>query len=350
MEFNRRSPVYEQIITYFKERIANGEYKPGSDVPSRRELAVLFKINPNTAQRAYKEMEEQGLIYTEGNSPSRITEDRSTIQMLRKDMIHTALDDFIAVIKPMGLEIQDIIPLLQKKYGEEKKMIELRDVHKSFKNKNVLKGISFSIKPNEVTCITGLNGTGKTTLMNSIMQLNPIDKGEILLDGKKLTHQSFEKISYIPDTLKMPGNMNIQEAMNFMEIYYQNWNKDKATELISFFKLNPDEKLKDYSKGNQAKINFLLGLSLDADYFLMDEPLSGVDMFAREQILEVFTSNLITNKGVLLATHHIEEVEFLLDRVVMLQMGAIQKDFYAEEIRETEGKSIIDVMREVYQS
>lgn len=229
-------------------------------------------------------------------------------------------------------------------------MIELRDVHKTFKNKNVLKGISFSIKPNEITCITGLNGSGKTTIMNSIMQLNPIDKGEILLDGKKLTDQSFEKISYIPDTLKMPGNMSIQEAMNFMEIYYQSWNKDKATELISFFQLKREEKLKDHSKGNQAKINFLLGLSLDTEYFLMDEPFSGADMFAREQILEVFTSNLITNKGVLLATHHIEEVEFLLDRVVMLQMGAIQKDFYAEEIRESEGKSIIDVMREVYQA
>lgn len=121
MEFNRRSPVYEQIVTYFKERIASGEYIPGSDVPSRRELAALFKINPNTAQRAYKEMEEQSLIYTEGNSPSRITEDISTIKNLRKEMIDMALNDFIAVTKPLGLDVQDILPLLQKKYGEEKK-------------------------------------------------------------------------------------------------------------------------------------------------------------------------------------------------------------------------------------
>lgn len=121
MEFDRRSPVYEQIITYFKERIASGEYSPGSDVPSRRELAVTFKINPNTAQRAYKEMEEQGLIYTEGNLPSKITEDTPVIDALRKEMINTALDDFIAITKPLGLDVQDIVPLLQKKYREENK-------------------------------------------------------------------------------------------------------------------------------------------------------------------------------------------------------------------------------------
>ena len=120
MEFDRRSPVYEQIITYFKERIASGEYQPGSDVPSRRELAILFKINPNTAQRAYKEMEEQGLIYTERNSPSRVTEDRTIIKSLREEMIRTALNDFIAVTKPLGLDVQDIILLLQMKYREEK--------------------------------------------------------------------------------------------------------------------------------------------------------------------------------------------------------------------------------------
>lgn len=80
-------------------------------------------------------------------------------------------------------------------------MIELRDVYKTYRRKKVLQGINFSINPNEVTCITGLNGTGKTTIMNSIMRLNPIDKGEILLDGEKLNDQSFEKISYNPDSL-----------------------------------------------------------------------------------------------------------------------------------------------------
>ena len=134
-----------------------------------------------------------------------------------------------------------------------------------------------------------------------------------------------------------------------MSTYYPNWNAAKADELLSFFRLESDLQLKNLSKGNSAKVSFLLGLSLDADYYLMDEPFSGIDVFAREDILEVFTSKFVTDKGVLIATHHTDEVEMLLDRIVMLRSGRVVKDFYAEDIRQNEGKAVIDVMREVYQ-
>lgn len=119
MEFDRRSPVYEQIVQYFKEQIASGKYSSGSEVPSRRELATEFKINPNTAQRAYKEMEEQGLIYTEGNSPSKVTEDLNKIKNLRVELIEGSLQDFIVLSKRLGLSIEEIIQLIQRKYEEE---------------------------------------------------------------------------------------------------------------------------------------------------------------------------------------------------------------------------------------
>ncbi|AQS53561.1 Glycine betaine/carnitine/choline transport ATP-binding protein OpuCA [Jeotgalibaca dankookensis] len=228
-------------------------------------------------------------------------------------------------------------------------MIEICDVHKQFGRKKILEGVSFSIKSNEITCITGLNGSGKTTLMNTIMQLTPLKQGSLLIDGERLTKEKLEKISYIADTVTMPHSMSIQECIVFMQVYYQNWNQKKAQDLLTFFNLNPNDRLKDLSKGNQAKANFLLGLAQEADYYLMDEPFSGIDLFAREQIMEVFTSKLVENKGVLLATHHLDEVETLVDRVVMLNEGMIVQDFYAEEMRERRGKSVIDMMREVYQ-
>ena len=118
MEFDRRSPIYQQIITYFKEQIASGNYLPGSEVPSRRELAEQFKINPNTAQRAYKEMEEQGLLYTEGNSPSRITEDRQQIKELRMALVDGALIELLSIAKQLNLSVSDITERLEEKYQE----------------------------------------------------------------------------------------------------------------------------------------------------------------------------------------------------------------------------------------
>ena len=119
MEFNRRSPIYMQIITYFKEQIASGEYSPGSEVPSRLELAVQFKINPNTAQRAYKEMEEQGLIYTEGNSPSKITEDKTLIKDLRMALVDDALVELLSIAKQLNVSVAEITSRIEEKYQED---------------------------------------------------------------------------------------------------------------------------------------------------------------------------------------------------------------------------------------
>lgn len=228
-------------------------------------------------------------------------------------------------------------------------MLEIKNLHKQFGRKKVLDGVSFNLNRDEITCITGVNGTGKTTLMNAIMGLLPVEKGSVRLDQEPISGTNYDKIAYIADTITVPRTMTIEEAMTFMHTFYEKWNQDKADELLSFFKLQARDKIKDLSKGNQAKVSILLGIAQDADFYLMDEPLSGIDMFAREQILEVFTSQFVSGKGVLLATHNMEEIETLVDRVIMLNQGIITHDFYAEELRETEGKSIIDMMREVYQ-
>ena len=94
----------------------------------------------------------------------------------------------------------------------------------------------------------------------------------------------------------------------------------------------------------------LLGLSLDVDFVLMDEPFSGIDIFSREQIVQLFTSDLLEGIGVILTSHEIEDIEYIVDKAILLDEGKVIKEFYAEQVREEEGKSIVDVMREVYQS
>ncbi|KIO61977.1 MULTISPECIES: ABC transporter ATP-binding protein [Bacillaceae] len=229
-------------------------------------------------------------------------------------------------------------------------MIEVKNVTKKFGRKEVLKGVSFTAEKGQITCLIGINGVGKTTIMQAIMSLIPINSGEIFIDGSKLTKDSYEKITFIPDTITMPPQMRIGDAFAFMADFYQSWNQKRAEELLEFFKLEETERISELSKGNTAKVNILLGLALDVDYLLMDEPFSGIDIFSREEIANVFTSHLIEDRGVIITTHEINDIEHLIDKVVLIDNGVVLKEFHVEEVREKEGKSVIDVMREVYES
>ena len=228
-------------------------------------------------------------------------------------------------------------------------MIEVKGLTKKFGRKKVLKGISFTANKGEITCIIGINGVGKTTILNAIMNLTPVNSGEVLIDGEKISKASYEKITFIPDTMTMLPGFRIEQAMQFMQDFYQTWNQKRADELLGFFKLEKTDKISALSKGNTAKVNLLLGLALDVDYLLMDEPFSGIDIFSREQITAVFTSHLIENRGVIITTHEINDIEHLIDKVVLIDKGMVLREFNAEQVREEEGKSVVDVMREVFQ-
>ncbi|SDK46260.1 ABC transporter ATP-binding protein [Alkalibacterium thalassium] len=227
-------------------------------------------------------------------------------------------------------------------------MIEVKDIHKQFGRKKVLNGVSFTIEKGEISCLVGVNGVGKTTILNAIMNLTPVKKGSVTIDGETLVPALYNKIAFIPDASISLPHFTIQESMDFMNDYYDTWNARRAKDILKFFRLNASDKLRDLSKGNQAKVNLLLGLALDVEYILMDEPFSGIDIFTREQITEVFSSYLVEDRGVLITTHEINDIEHLLDKVILLDEGKIYKEFNAEHMRETEGKSVIDVMREVY--
>ncbi|MER2094782.1 MAG: ABC transporter ATP-binding protein [Aerococcus urinaeequi] len=227
-------------------------------------------------------------------------------------------------------------------------MIEIEKVNKFYGAKKILEDVSFSIKPGEITALIGENGSGKTSLMNGLMKLTPVASGQFLIDGKPIDFNDFNRISYIPDTIIVVKEMTIQEALDYMATYYGTFDPVLAKDLVTFFNLNPGEKISHLSKGNTAKVNLLLGLTLNSDYLIMDEPFSGVDIFTREEIANVFTSKLMAGRGVLISTHEINEIETLVDRVVMLKDRRIIQDFYTEDLRLEEGKSITDKMWEVY--
>lgn len=117
--FNNRDPVYLQVVRYFKEQIATGALTAGQEIPSRRELASSLKINPNTAQKAYKEMEEQQLIHTERNFPSKITNNETILQSVREELIVDAVESFITAIRPINVPVEELLHIVKEKYSKE---------------------------------------------------------------------------------------------------------------------------------------------------------------------------------------------------------------------------------------
>src|SRR5690625_2690639 len=118
INFDNRDPVYVQVVRHFKEQIAIGKLEPGQEIPSRRELANRLKINPNTDQRAYKEMEEEGLIFTEGNLPSRITKDETVLKKVREEHIEEAVDTFLQSVQTIQVPLEEVLILVEKHYGK----------------------------------------------------------------------------------------------------------------------------------------------------------------------------------------------------------------------------------------
>src|SRR5699024_1371041 len=117
----------------------------------------------------------------------------------------------------------------------------------------VLNGVSFTAKRGEITCLIGVNGVGKTTVLNAMMNLTPINSGEILIDGEKINKHSYEKITFIPDAITMLPSMRIQDAFEFMADFYDAWNEKRAEQLLSFFRLEIEDRILNLSKGNKAK-------------------------------------------------------------------------------------------------
>ncbi len=121
VRFDKRTPIYLQVLQDMKRQIIYGEVKAGEELPSRRQLANDLKINPNTVQRAFSEMEEEGLIYTEPNRPSRVTDDPALLNKLKKEWVEQKVSDFVSALRPLDLPVSEIVRLVEDNMQDRKK-------------------------------------------------------------------------------------------------------------------------------------------------------------------------------------------------------------------------------------
>ncbi len=224
-------------------------------------------------------------------------------------------------------------------------LVKCNNLCKEFDNKKVLKDVNLTIPKGKIIGLLGKNGMGKTTLLKLINDLLTPTSGEVLINGKKPDMDSKKIISYLPERTYLDKSMKVSQILTFFNEFYDNFNKDKAIKLLKDLDLDINSKVSKMSKGMQEKLQLILVMSREADLYILDEPLGGVDPATRDYILDTILSNFREGASVIISTHIISDIERILDDVIFIDKGKIVLTSSADELRKKEHASIDEIFR-----
>ena len=199
-----------------------------------------------------------------------------------------------------------------------------------------------------ITAIVGPNGSGKSTMIKLINGLLQPNKGEIKINGMKPSIKTKKIVSYLPERTYLNDWMKVKDIIDFFKDFYEDFDMQKSYEMLKSLKIDKNEKLKNMSKGTKEKVQLILVMSRNADLYILDEPIGGVDPAIRNYILKTILNNYNENSTLLIATHLISEIENICDDVLVISDGQILLQGNVDEIREEKGKSIDILFREEF--
>lgn len=227
-------------------------------------------------------------------------------------------------------------------------VVKCENLTKRYGGLTALDQVSLTLESGRIIGLLGPNGSGKTTLIKLANGLLVPSDGKIYLGGFEPGVESKSIVSYLPDANYLPTWMNIQGLLEMFEDFYNDFDIEKAKEMVGTLNLSMNSRLKTLSKGNKEKVQLILAMSRKAKVYFLDEPIGGVDPAARDFILNTIITNYSEDATVVLSTHLISDIERVLDEVLFLDRGHLLFHRSVDEIRETEGKSVDQLFREVF--
>lgn len=227
-------------------------------------------------------------------------------------------------------------------------VLECTGVYKKYGNKEVLKNINLQLERGKIIGLLGPNGSGKTTLIKIINGLLTADAGDIKVSGEQIGIESKKIISYLPDRTYLADWMKVKDIVGMFDDFYKDFSREKAEDMLKRLNINEDDRLKTLSKGNKEKVQLILVMSRQAQLYLLDEPIGGVDPAARDYILNTIITNYNPDASVVISTHLISDVEKVLDEAIFINNGEIVLHESVDDIREKYSTSVDGYFREVF--
>ncbi|HHW9520424.1 TPA: ATP-binding cassette domain-containing protein [Staphylococcus aureus] len=213
-------------------------------------------------------------------------------------------------------------------------LLNVDRVNKQYKDSDFkLQDASLTIATNETVGLIGKNGSGKSTLINILVGNRLKDNGSIAFFGEEHAMDDVEykeHIGVVFDDLRVPNKLTIKDIDKVFQSIYTTWNSQKFFDLIKYFELPLQTKIKTFSRGMRMKIALTIALSHDVKLLILDEPTAGMDVSGREEIMELLEDFVTQGGGILISSHISEDIEQLADKLVFMKDGRMilteQKD------------------------
>ncbi len=227
-------------------------------------------------------------------------------------------------------------------------LIRCSNLTKRYKSTLALNNFNFEIGRGKILGLLGPNGSGKTTLIKILNGLLVPDDGVVEICGQTPGVKTKSLVSYLPDKSFLDPSESVEFCVKYYNDFYSDFSPERAYKMLENLEIDKKAKIKTLSKGNQEKVALILVMSRDAELYLLDEPIAGVDPAARDYILNTIISNYNEDATIILSTHLISDIEPVISDVIFVNRGEIVLGGNVDDIRQEKNMSIDKVFREVF--
>lgn len=229
-----------------------------------------------------------------------------------------------------------------------KNLLQISNLTKMYAKKIALSDINLVLEQGHIIGLLGPNGSGKTTLLKILSGVIKDYCGTVTINGMPIGPETKALVSYLPDDSYFSPWMTPLHMISMFKDFYADFSEDKCLEMLRKLGLNEKQKINTMSKGMIEKFQLCLVMSRKAMFYILDEPIGGVDPAARDYILDTILSNYEPDSTILMSTHLISDVERIFDTVIFLKEGEVVLQGDIDNIRAAEDKSIDQLFREVF--
>lgn len=229
-------------------------------------------------------------------------------------------------------------------------LVEINNLTKVYGSnlRPAVNGMNIKLPRGRIIGLLGPNGSGKTTLIKMMNGLLTPTSGNIMIGGEPVGKSTKAHVAYLPDRTYLSNGQKVSEVLKFFSDFYADFNIGKAMQMLQSLGIDPSSKMQTLSKGTKEKVQLILVMSREADLYILDEPIAGVDPAARDYILRTIINNYNPNATVIISTHLISDIEQVLDEVIFVRYGSIVLYTSVDNIRQEHGKTVDAYFREVF--